>query len=305
MKVSYVLLTRNRRDDVVENLESLAKQRYPEIEVVLVVNASEDDTASVVRSRFPHVRVIESKTNTGVTGGRNLGMRAARGDILIIVDDDAVLKDPLATSRVVAEFEKNEKLGVLAFQERSYFNPEVILHWDFPGRVPEQDATQAFETYFFVGVGHAIRASALQKTGLYPEQYFYSTEEKDLAFRMLDRGFEIWYTPRVQVFHKVSPTSRDYNRGYHELRNHIWFGMRLLPWPQAIGYATVWFGYVTVKSFPRHLPFVYRALRDAWKTRRDILKERRPVSRATLAKMRRLRPTRSDVRKRFKQLTHL
>ncbi|MFO0704588.1 MAG: glycosyltransferase family 2 protein [Candidatus Andersenbacteria bacterium] len=235
--VSYVILTRNRTADLAENLVALAQQTYKPLEVIVVVNGPDEPTLQLLRERFGWVRVVQPSKNLGVAGGRNAGMRVARGEIIVCVDDDASYRDVRATERIVQYFRVKPMLGVLAFEERSYFTPDKNLHWGFPGRLPARDRARPFETYYYPGAGHAIRASALNETGLYPERYFYSTEEKDLSYRMLDRGYEIWYTPDIKVYHKVTPAGRNYNRDRLELRNHYWFGMRLLPWPRAVGHA--------------------------------------------------------------------
>jgi len=304
--VSYVILTRNRATDLAENLTQLVQQTYRPLEIIVVVNGPDNQTIRMLATyfsprQFPWIKVIHNRENLGVTGGRNVGMRAARGEIIVCVDDDASFRDPGATARVAQYFRVRPLLGVLAFQERSYVTPDKNLHWGFPGRTPLADRDRPFETYYYPGAGHAIRAVALNETGLYPERYFYSTEEKDLSYRMLEHGYEIWYTPDVTVYHKVTPAGRNYNRDRLELRNHIWFSMRLLPWRRAIGYMLFWIVYETVRTFP-HFSIVRGGLRDAWAQRGAVLAERQPVSSATLLKMRMLRPAGGEFRRRLGQI---
>lgn len=299
--ISYVILTRNRAEDLKENLEYLAKQAYSPLEVVVVVNGPDDETRQLLRDKFSWVRVISNSKNLGVTGGRNAGIKNADGEIIICIDDDAVIKDPSATQRVAQYFRVMPELGALAFSERMYLDPSQYLNWYFPGRLPEHDGQNHFETYYYPGAGHALRASALNETGLYPERYFYSTEEKDLSYRLIDRGYRIWYTPDIQVHHKESPKGRNYYRGYHELRNHIWFGMRHLPVGKAIGYSIVWIAYTSVRAFPRQLGAVPRALSEAWQHRAEILRERKVLKPDTFARMRELRSLRTELTRKFRQ----
>ncbi|MFH0831022.1 MAG: glycosyltransferase [Parcubacteria group bacterium] len=299
--VSYIILTRNRAKDLAENLTLLGRQNYRPSETIVVINGPDQETGALLLRQFSWVRVILSQQNRGVAGGRNLGIQAARGEILVFIDDDASFRDERATERIVQYFKIKVALGVLAFSERSYFAPETFLHWGFPGRLPERDGANHFETYYFAGAGHAIRARALKQTGLYPERYFYSTEEKDLAYRMLECGYEIWYTPNVRVYHKVTPAGRNYDRDYLELRNHYWFSMRLLPWPQAVAYALFWTGYELIRTFPR-VGLVTRSITEAMAVRKAVLLERKPVRGTTLAKMRTLRPWPGELVRRVRQL---
>jgi GT2 family glycosyltransferase len=302
--VSYVILTRNRAADLAENLDQLARQTYKPMEVIVVVNGPDEETMRMLGSNYAWARCIQNRENLGVAGGRNTGMRVARGEIIVCVDDDASFRDVRATERIVQYFRVKPMLGVLAFEERSYFTPDKNLHWGFPGRLPGIDRERPFQTYYYPGAGHAIRATALNETGLYPERYFYSTEEKDLSYRMLDRGYEIWYTPDVKVFHKVTPAGRNYNRDRLELRNHYWFGMRLLPWPRAIGYAAFWTAYELVRTFPRW-SLVFGGIREALRERRAVLIERHPVKAQTLMLMRELRPAGGELRRRLGQLKNV
>ena len=295
MKVSYIILTRNRRADVLENLALLRQQKHQkndaEPEVVLVDNGSEDGTVSAVKKKHAYVKCVENKKNLGVAGGRNVGIKAATGELLFFIDDDAVLRDPDATKKVVTKFEQDPKLGILGFQERSYYDPQVLAQWCYGRKRAREWATREFDAWTFPGVGHAIRYTVFEKCGLYPERYFYATEEIDLALRSLDAGWRIAYTPEVKIYHKVSPQTRANFRYYFDLRNNIWLAMRLLPWwygvPRVIGFT----GLVTLKAVrtPQHLPRVLHAWRDAWRARREVLHERQPIKSATLRHIRELR----------------
>lgn len=290
MKVSYVILTRNRRADVLENLGLLASQEHP-AEVVLVDNGSDDGTVAAVRAKHPTVKVVETGTNAGVTGGRNAGIKAATGEVLIFIDDDAVVRDAHATSKVVEKFTADSTLGILGFQERSYYDPQVLPSWAYGRKRPGTWATREFEAWTYPGAGHAIRRRVFDQVGVYPERYFYATEEIDLSLRAMDAGWRVAYTPTVKVYHKVSPATRAKFRYYFDLRNNIWLTMRLLPWWYGVPRIVGWTGLATLKAMrtPEHLPRIPAALRDAWRARREVLAERKVIKPATLRKVIELR----------------
>lgn len=290
MKVSYVIITRNRRADVLENLALLRGQTGPH-EVVLVDNDSSDGTVEAVRREYPHVKLVVTGTNTGVTGGRNAGIEAANGDLLVFVDDDAVIRDTEATKKVAEKFVADPKLGILGFQERSYQHPDKLAQWCYGRRRARDWATREFEAWTFPGAGHAIRREVFDQVGTYPERYFYACEEVDLSLRAIDAGWRVAYTPDVRVFHKVSPATRAKFRAYFDLRNNIWMSMRLLPFWYGLARTIGWTGRATLYALraPEHLPKVPRALRDAWRARREVLAERKPVSTTTLKNVWRMR----------------
>jgi len=290
VKVSYVIITRNRRADVLENLALLRGQTHPH-EVVLVDNGSSDGTVEAVRREHPHVKLVENPDNTGVTGGRNAGIEAATGDLLIFTDDDAVIRDVDATEKVVEQFAAEPKLGILGFQERSYFKPETLAQWCYGRRAASDWSNKPFEAWTFPGAGHAVRRRVFDEVGTYPLRYFYACEEVDLSLRAIDAGWRVAYTPDVRVFHKVSPATRAKFRAYFDLRNNIWMSMRLLPFWYGLARTIGWTGRATLYALraPEHLPKVPRALRDAWRARREVLAERKVVSTATLKKVWRMR----------------
>ncbi len=289
MKVSYIILTRNRKGDLRENLLELQKQNYSDLEIIVADNGSNDGTQELVKKEFPKVCLVDLGYNSGVTKGRNAGIKAATGDILIFVDDDAVLRDREATNKVVTKFAANQKLAILGFREKNYFAPSEPIQWHFPGKKADEYGDREFSTCYYPGAGHAMRKSYLEKVGLYPDYFFYSTEELDLSYRILDAGYEIKYTPTVEVFHKISPQTRTSFRYYFDLRNQIWFAMRLLPWPTAIGHATYWLLKVTYLGFPGNLPKVAQSFYAAIKNREKALVDRKPLKPETLSLIKTLR----------------
>ncbi len=289
MKVSFVVLTRNRAVDLVENLRALFSQAYTNKEIVVVDNKSSDDTVVRVRTNFPKARLVTLQTNSGVDAGRNAGIKTATGDVLIFVDDDAVLRDQGATQKIVNEFERNPHLGILGFRERSYIEPHDVIQWHYQGRPVEEWGNKKFEASYYPGAGHAIRATALRQTGSYPGYYFYSTEEKDLSYRMLDHDWEIWYTPDIEVFHKVNLAERNLWRNYFDVRNHMWFAWRNLPWPYSTFHYMAHAANNAARNFPDRLYLVTRGFADGWRRRSIALADRKPISRETQRKIRNLR----------------
>ena len=111
--VSIIIVTWNRKDDVLESVRSVYVQDYPEFEVIVVDNASTDGTAEALREAYPQVRVIELGQNVGASGGRNYGIEVAGGEIIFTLDSDASLqKDTL--ERVVRKLKEEPDVGILS-----------------------------------------------------------------------------------------------------------------------------------------------------------------------------------------------
>ena len=127
--VSAVIVTRNRKDALAVTLDRLRDQ--PVDEVIVVDNASEDGTAELVRSRNSPVKLIETGDNLGIAG-RNLGAEDARGELLLVLDDDAYPL-PGAIETLVTAFEDNPQLGVAGGFVRDIDPLGNVIRQDEPG----------------------------------------------------------------------------------------------------------------------------------------------------------------------------
>ena len=88
-RVSALIVSYNTRDLLLEAVESVA--RAPEIEIIVVDNASRDGSADAVAEHFPDVRLLRSDRNLGFAGGTNLAARHASGEYLLLLNPDALL----------------------------------------------------------------------------------------------------------------------------------------------------------------------------------------------------------------------
>ena len=110
--VSVVIITWNRKDDVLEGVQSIYEQNYQNVEIVVVDNGSTDGTADALAQGFPGVKIVGLDRNTGVSEGRNLGVAAAKGDIIFFLDSDASLGND-TLSDIVHKFQHDPTIGVI------------------------------------------------------------------------------------------------------------------------------------------------------------------------------------------------
>jgi len=287
--VSYLFLTRNRHDDLAEALRSILSQDYPKLEIVVVDNGSTDDTADMFRGEFggDGIKYLRSETNLGVSGGRNLGLQQVSGDIVITIDDDAVLRDPNATRLAVDKLLSDQSVGVLAFKIVDYWGGK-LERGAFPFNDKSLDPDLEREGTRFIGAGHAIPRRIYLEVGLYGEYFPWGHEEIDLSLRIMDKGYRIVYFPQVTVYHKkVTTRHTQANTAFQamQLENRIKCAIRNLPWPYAISHIAVRSAEVPVRyTHGNPLP-VFIA---HWRVARRfaaLLRERKPVSRQTVRRI--------------------
>lgn len=233
--VSFLVVTLNRRDDLIECIASILEQEHPNKEIIVVDNGSDPPVQSHLGEAFGDneaLKVIRSEVNLGVSGGRNLGLKHVSGSVVITMDDDAVIRDPLFTSRIIERFDGDPSIGALALKITSFHTGE-IEKGAFPWKDKRRPHHEEFETTWFQGGGHAIRKEVYDNVGLFQDYFPWGHEELDLSLRIVDAGYRIIFFPQAEVFHKKSPTSRISNpTWFHsvQLANRIKVAIRNLPW---------------------------------------------------------------------------
>ncbi len=286
--VSFVVVTWNRREELTDCLQSLRSQHYANSETLVVDNASTDGTPELVAADFPEVRLLRSAKNLGAVGGRNLGIRAARGDYLILIDDDAHFEGHDVVEQTLARFEREPVLGAIAFTIRDASSGEVL------GKsIPRRDKRVVpgdFACSYFCGAGFALRRSALTLPEPFWPPLFYGAEELDASFRLLDRGHEILCTDAVTVIHRESPAGRPSGQWvYHQARNRCWVAVRNLPFPQAVSTTLGWWlvtGWVAIRD--GHKAQWLRAIAHAVRGLPAAMSTRQSLQRATLGRLAKL-----------------
>ena len=216
MTASIIVITYKRLTELQESITALLEEKEEFDELILVDNHSGDGTKEYGRTlakEEPKVKFYSLDENLGVAGGRNFAITKATGDILIFLDDDAVFskKGNIAAVKRTFDEDYQRKIGVLAFRIVNFYTGTMRTE-EMPFTDKSLDMSVARRTSAYIGAGHAIRKEVFEECGVYPEDYFYGVEELDLSFRVIDKGFEIWYWPEVVVLHKQVVTGRVTNK---------------------------------------------------------------------------------------------
>ena len=217
LSISIVIITYNRPDDMLELIQNISSLEDQDLlaDIVIVNNQSTKDYSAVEQligqnSHLPF-RYEMVEENLGVSRGRNHAIKKSTGDILVFLDDDALFENKNALGQVRQIFtENNDSREVGAASFKVYYHSTLELQQTaFPHKQFEQRKhLHHFETAYFVGCAHAIKKEVFQKTGYYPDNFFYGMEEYDLSYRILGAGYGIVYDDRVVILHKESPSGR-------------------------------------------------------------------------------------------------
>jgi GT2 family glycosyltransferase len=283
---SIVVITHDRSDDLANCLESVQRQTGAEIEIIIVDNASTDNTLTMLSDEFPQVRVYPSKVNLGVSEGRNVGIEMATSDVCICIDDDAAFEADDAVRRVVDYFEADSRLVSVAMTILSSSTGEEE-HKGIP-RLDKKVLDRDYECTYFCGAGFAVRRSKFLEVGKFWSPLVYGSQELDLSYRFLDRGWRLIHSAGIRVIHKSSPLARPGGQWiYFNTRDRSWVAIRHLPWPAVLTTTLLWwcqtFG-VSLRTgrlgaFFRGLWASLGGIGEAYRTRRVI--SRRAIEQLT------------------------
>jgi GT2 family glycosyltransferase len=286
--VSIVTVSYNRRDNVRELFLALQGQTCRPYEIILVDNASTDGTADMVRRQFPWVKLLETGRNLNMVA-YNLGLRAARGDYILVMDDDGLPGSDDWIAQVVARFEENPRLGAVCCTLRMR-DTGRIAH-DSPQFVPDECSGGGYPGAAYNGTGAGIRARALRQTQLYPWDYSIMYLELHLCTQLLAAGWQVRHYPEIEVWHSRPSGSSTPKFSYRGVRNYYWYVWQFYPWPQVPGETLhrLAFGARSVARGRLPARRLWRSTRDALLGARTALQGRTPITAATLAYLRRVR----------------
>jgi len=217
--VSVVVVNLDGRWLLGDCLDALAAQDYPQdrIEIIVVDNGSTDDSVTFVRAAYPMVRVVEAGRNLGFAGGNNLGARAATGDYLAFINNDA-RADPAWLRALVGALEKQPEYACASAKMLSqdgrtidFVGPVLNLY----GRAFQIDEGLPAAPGFYeepreilapCGGAMLIRRAIFLDIGGFDEDYIAYYEDVDLGWRLWLSGYQVLWVPQAIVYHRKHQT---------------------------------------------------------------------------------------------------
>ena len=234
IEVSIITINYNGLKDTCELIETIPFN--DNLEVIVVDNASLNQEADIISQKFPHVKVIKSDKNLGFAGGNNLGIKAAQGKYLFLVNNDTLFKS-FNIQALIDRLNASPNIGIVCPKIRFAWNPQPI---QFAGYTPlsritirnqaigfgEEDHRQyetAHPTPYAHGAAMLLKREAVEKVGLMPECYFLYYEELDWSMMFTRAGYQIWYEPECTIYHKESQATGQNSplRTYYITRNRM------------------------------------------------------------------------------------
>jgi GT2 family glycosyltransferase len=215
--VSVIAVNYDHPDITCALLESLQHITYPNIEIIVVDNASPKDDPAILKITYPEIVFIQSSVNLGFAGGNNLGIRKAHGKYVLFINNDTEV-EPGFLEPLVAKLESNKMIGAVSPKIKFYYQPDTI---QYSGQAPINPYTirshgyghgaidnGQFEsdslTHFVHGAAMMVPLSVIKEVGLMPECYFLYYEELDWCASIKRAGYQLWYVHNSVILHKES-----------------------------------------------------------------------------------------------------
>lgn len=278
--VSIITVNFNQTELTCALLDSIRKQDYRNVEILVVDNASRENPAAIFQSGYPEVKFIRSEKNLGFAGGNNLALPHAKGDFLFFVNNDAEIKEGCIAG-LLDFLEKTPGSGIVSPlicygpREDAGSAPLRIQYAGMPpvsrftarsnmdGNGAENRGQYAspFRTGYAHGAAMMISRRVLDEVGPMLEDYFLYYEEIDWCERLRKAGYSIWVEPRAVLWHKESMTMKSLgsSKTYYLSRNRILFMRR----HYAGWNFPVFMAFMLCITVPRHV-FGY-VLRGEWR----------------------------------------
>ncbi|HSW87870.1 MAG TPA: glycosyltransferase family 2 protein, partial [Candidatus Saccharimonadales bacterium] len=223
-----------------QSITTLQQQTVKPFEIIIVNNASTDDTAIMVKKNFPQIRLINLSSNTGVTGGRNKGLEVSKGDYVLFFDHD-MDAEPDMLEEILQVAESDDSIGIVT--PKIYFWDDKQIIWSagtdinlWTGQVlfhGGKDHGQ-FSSDKEVAIAPAVllvKREVLDKIGGFDDIYFATYEDTDFCFKAKKAGYITYYAAKAQAYHRIPyddtlAMKRLLDRTYWVARNRIIFMKR-------------------------------------------------------------------------------
>jgi GT2 family glycosyltransferase len=239
--VSIVSVNYDQPEVTCEMLETLRKVTYPNFETLIVDNASPSTSPAIIKQKYPEVQLIISDKNLGFAGGNNIALKQAKGDYVLLLNNDTEVKPDFLES-LVELMESDKKIGIVSSKILYFYEDNVI---QYAGASPINPITsrgrhygykeidngqldEVTETAYPHGACMMIRKSVLEELGLLYEGYFLYYEELDFAERVKRAGYKIYFQPNSSILHKesISTGKNSPLKTYYMNRNRLLFVRR-------------------------------------------------------------------------------
>ncbi len=295
--VWILLVNWNGKKDTLACLASLHKVTYQPLHILVIDNASTDDSVKAIQTEFPEVEILANPRNERFARANNQGMQMALQAgaelVLLLNNDTEVASDFL--DHLVQAMHTHANAGMVA--PKIYYHHDPNLIWFAGGKVNlwtgriwhrglrQMDVPEKFSQLemvdYLTGCAILAKRDCIEKIGMLDENYFMYAEDADWSWRAQLAGFVCLYQPAAKVWHKVGASAGGTFKIYHKVRGNFLFFQRYAKWYHwptiALGVA---FGTIVeiMRQFLQNPLQAFQTLGALLRGFRDVLLRRKMVT---------------------------
>lgn len=239
--VYIVLVNYNGYKDTIECIESLKNIEYKNYKIIVVDNASSDESIDILSKQYNDIKLIKSKENLGFSGGNNLGIKEAvdkKAEFILLLNNDTTV-EPNFLNNIVFKSIEDKNVGmaigkILYYKEKNkiwYGGGEIVdkkgdsIHIGFNEDKDYIKSNEIRYVSFATGCYMLIKVDAIKRIGIMPEEYFLYYEDTDYSMKFNQENLKILYYPDSVIYHKVSSSTGNMSSlsQYYYARNRLIF----------------------------------------------------------------------------------
>jgi GT2 family glycosyltransferase len=227
MTFTLMIPTRDRWQDLEATCAKLLELRPPPLEVIICVDDCRDNTTEGLRLNFPEFKVLQNDQSKGSVYSRDRMLRAARGDVVVSLDDDSYPVDRDFLERLRVVFARHPEAAVITF-------PELRDGNRFSNGAKTDRSPGHYVSAYANCAAAMHRSFYLQQPG-FPPFLEHMYEETDYALQCYAGGSAVWFEPTLVIRHHESTAQRSPTRRHHlNARNELWSVWLRCPWPYLV-----------------------------------------------------------------------
>lgn len=224
MKISIVIPNFNGGQALLECLESVTSNQQLVAEIILVDNASKDNSQLRAKKKFPQIKLIRFRQNKGFAKAVNAGIKKSKGKFIFVLNNDIQLTKS-ALEKLINTFDKDEKIGIVGGKivdpkgkfALAGFKPNPYLGFMI---YDKRGKNKPKEIDWISGSAMMIKKPVFQKIGLFDEKYFFYYEDTDFCLRAKKAGFKLFYQPKAKIIHLGGISSQELSQSK---LNQYWY----------------------------------------------------------------------------------
>lgn len=222
--LSIIIVSYNTKKLLEECLESIEGKEEDNPEIIVVDNASSDNSAEFIKQKYKNIRLLENKENLGFSKANNQGIKIAKGEYILLLNSDTLTNEKSLES-LIDFAKKHADAGVIgarllnddkSVQPSVFHLPSIFgafkeywlnIQGSFEKYIPK--GNEPVEVEAVVGAVMLIPKKVIEKVGLLDEKYFMYFEDLDYCRRVKRAGYKIYYLPEAKIIHHHGSSGKE------------------------------------------------------------------------------------------------